>query len=142
MDLEQDQKKFPLRFKSERELFISILNFNNFIMTSIPNTYLLVSLIILCKNSGLLQTWVFGIFWILTLIFLLFTRPFSSKLSNIQEILFDLIIVLIVLIFLKFLDSSTEFVEEGIAAFFGWICIGLVLSTIVINFTFQIVSAF
>ena len=103
---------------------------------------LLVSLIILCKNSGLIQTWAFGVFLIFMLVLLLFIRPFSSSLSNIQEILFELITVSIVLIFLNYLNSSTEFVEEGVAVFFGWICIGLVLSTIVINYIFQIVSTF
>ena len=40
IDSEQDQKKFPPKFKSERRPFISILNFNNLIMASMPNTYL------------------------------------------------------------------------------------------------------
>ena len=40
MDSEQDQKTSPPRFKSERGSFISILNFNNFILASMPNTYL------------------------------------------------------------------------------------------------------
>ena len=38
--LRADTEELPSRFKSEREPFISILNFNNFILASMPTFYL------------------------------------------------------------------------------------------------------
>ena len=54
-------EEFPFGFKSERESFISILNFYNFILASIPIFYLLI-ILILCihlKISNLFYSSIF-----------------------------------------------------------------------------------
>ena len=76
MDSEQDQKTSPPRFKSERGSFISILNFNNFILASMPNTYLLN------PNRYPMNLDIFGLF----LVSLLSTRKLVSNTILIFEI--------------------------------------------------------
>ena len=101
---------------------------------------LLIWLIILCRHSGLIQSLSFNAMSIWILIYFIVARPYLSKVTNIQETLYELIIIIIVFIFLSYTNQSTEFANSGFPSFLGWIWIGLVISTIIINYISQIVS--
>ena len=98
------------------------------------------TVIILCRHSGLIQSLSFNAMSIWILIYLIVARPYLSKVTNIQETLYELIIIIIVFIFLSYTNKSTEFANSGFPSFLGWIWIGLVISTIIINYISQIVS--
>ncbi|CAI2374485.1 unnamed protein product [Moneuplotes crassus] len=90
--------------------------------------------LIIFGTSGLTQVIVFGVACSLKFVYIVICRPSNNPCSNFQDSVYELILSTIVLSFTQFTKSSTEFATTGKPAIIGYICISLVVFTIILHY--------
>lgn len=91
-------------------------------------------LIIYAWTHGFLQSMVFFGACLLLIISKLILRPYRHTIMNIQDIIFETLILAICAIFATFTDPEMELTTKGIPNVLGWICFVLVISVVIINY--------
>jgi len=61
-------------------------------------------------------------------------RPFSHAILNVQDVIFELILIAIISIFLSFSGKGSELAESGAYHILGLMCLALMASIIIINY--------
>lgn len=106
---------------------------------------LLSHIIVFGWSMGLYQVGVF--FWVCLFVLAskLFLRPYNSVMLNLQNILFEIILLFVISIFGYFYKSATELSDTGTPKLLGIVWFWLIWSLMIINYCFvaiQIIVSF
>lgn len=99
---------------------------------------ILILLVIFLWGHGLAQVFIFGMTWVFRMIFKIYKRPYLRISKNIQEIWYEVWLLVISFIFMAFYDPDTEFVTTGTPYVLGIICWILLVFVVILNYTFTI----
>ena len=107
-------------------------------MMFIVRRSLLVFILVFGWNNGLFQAYFFLVSCFVTLVFKLVVRPYSQAILNVQDIIFELILIAIISILLSFSSEGSELADSGVYHILGLICLGLMGSIMIINYIITI----
>ena len=89
----------------------------------------------------LFKSFDFSAIGVIVIITKLYLRPFKTVTLNIQDMIYEMVLLTITIIFANFRKTDTELKTSGKPHILGWICFSLVSSIIFVHY-FTLISTF